>query len=105
MKKLFFILSLISFQLFAAELNLKVGESAVIQPNTLTTVTCGAGSGGQYKCVKFCKGGYYNDGSCVQYGPDYCAINAVCIKNCTGGYYNDGSCVQYGPDKCFSAPN
>lgn len=58
--------------------------------------------GGEIECVPNCER-RYSDGSCRQYGQDFCARNAVCQAKCQRRY-SDGSCREYGADVCGSAP-
>ncbi|HWU43005.1 MAG TPA: hypothetical protein VN132_06185 [Bdellovibrio sp.] len=114
MKKIFFMSIFLSVNAFAADLNLNGGESAMIQANVRTTVTCGgssSGSGGSCEdaiaglssLIDACKG-TYSGASCVdKYWPNFkkenprCAMSAisVCIDNCKTTY-SPASCA----DKC-----
>ncbi len=58
----------------AGDLNLSGGESAIIESNTLTRVTCGGGSGGISDCQGAVEGLRALLNSCVKsYGGGYCA--------------------------------
>lgn len=58
--------------------------------------------GGQGDCVKNCVS-RYADGTCRQYGPDYCGRQPVCVAKCESRYA-DGTCRTYGADACGEAP-
>lgn len=49
-------------------------------------------------CIARCAARYSN-GSCYQYGQDYCGVQPACTQYCTARYSN-GSCYQYGQDIC-----
>jgi hypothetical protein len=49
-------------------------------------------------CVKNCNS-RFSDGSCANYGPDYCGPRANCSARCTSRY-SDGSCAHYVADFC-----
>lgn len=49
-------------------------------------------------CVKRCRS-RMSDGSCINYGSDYCGPNASCTPNCTSRLSN-GDCNVYGEDIC-----
>jgi hypothetical protein len=75
MKGLFIAFALLlSSQVFAAELNLSGGESAVINANAETKVTCGVG------------GGHGGSGMCRQVAEAFRATLAACEKSHSGGY-------------------
>ena len=71
MKKLFILFSLFTVQAFAADLNLNGGESAVIQANVNTRVTCGGSSTG---------------GSCAEIVQGFKLLMNVCMDSYSGGY-------------------
>lgn len=58
--------------------------------------------GGGTDCIPHCVD-RYNDGSCRDYGPDFCARNPVCVPKATDRY-NDGSVRDYAADHCGSGP-
>jgi hypothetical protein len=62
---------------------------------------CGGG-GGQTKCIADCTS-RYSDGTCSQYGSDFCAVNPQCVAAATSRY-SDGTVSQYGPDFCGEQP-
>lgn len=112
MKKLFVLFILFSVQSFAADLNLNGGESAVIQANVSTRVTCGGSSIGG-NCSEVVKGfklimdtcmKSYNGGYCAEknwpsfknanLGCAYAGIS-ICLDACQKSY-NGGYCA----DKC-----
>ncbi len=114
MKKLVILCALFSSYAFAADLNLKGGESAIIEPNTSTRVTCGgSSSGGGGTCTEIVSGFQslidsceqsYNGGYCAEkLWPTFKAANSrcayagisVCLKACLQSY-NGGYCA----DKC-----
>lgn len=99
MKKFVVFISLLACQAFSAELVLNGGESAIIQPNVATKVTCGGSSSGMsctdpikglttlidacksvhnaaYCADKYWPGFKENNPQCV-----YAALN-ICIDNC-----------------------
>lgn len=41
----------------------------------------------------------YSDGSCREFGRDYCGRNAVCVARCSDRY-SDGTCRTYDSDFC-----
>jgi len=41
----------------------------------------------------------WSDGSCRQYGADFCGRNPSCVTNCSVRW-SDGTCRDYGPDFC-----
>lgn len=58
--------------------------------------------GDQEVCVTNCAS-RWSDGSCRQYGQDYCGRNPVCIPKCQARF-PEGSCRDYGADLCGEAP-
>ncbi|MEZ0393199.1 MAG: hypothetical protein ACAH59_13340 [Pseudobdellovibrionaceae bacterium] len=76
MKKLFALFILFSVQTFAADLNLNGGESAIIQPNVSTRVTCGGNSNG-------------GNGNCSEAVQGFKLIVDTCMKSYNGGYCAD----------------
>lgn len=97
---------------FAADLNLGIGESATIQANVKTRVTCeGEGQGpscqqainGLKTLVEACKGSYSGSYCIDKYWPNFkkenpsCATSAisVCIDYCKESYSS-----AYCADKC-----
>lgn len=99
MKKLFALLILFSVQTFAADLNLNGGESAVIQGNVTTRVTCGGGS--------------QSVGSCSEAVAGFKLLMDACTRTYTGGYCAEKqwpsfksanpSCVYAGISICLDA--
>ena len=95
---------------FGAELNLNGGESATIQANVLTQVTCGGGSSGN-NCVEAANGlkkvldtctRSYTPGDCVEkHWPRYKKENPTCkyagldtcLAFCTRSY-TPGDCTD-----------
>lgn len=71
MKKLSILLILLSVQSFAADLNLNGGESATIQANVSTRVTCGGNS---------------TSGSCSEVVQGFKALVDTCMKTFHGGF-------------------
>jgi hypothetical protein len=49
-------------------------------------------------CVRNCTA-RWSDGSCREYGPDFCGPDASCTQYCSARW-SDGSCREYGPDQC-----
>ena len=82
---------------FAAEINLNVGEEVTLQPDTVTTVTCGK-NGGKLTCIQHC---VQRDvfANCNAYGPDFCGVDPSCIMHCAERD-SFGNCNAYGPDVC-----
>ncbi len=58
-------------------------------------------NGGNYSCVPRCASRSSFDGSCNNWGSDFCGDNASCSENCTSRSSFDGSCNSYGPDICY----
>ena len=58
--------------------------------------------GAQQTCVQNCTA-RYSDGSCREYGADYCGRDPVCTPYCTARY-SDGSCREYSADRCGERP-
>ena len=110
MKKLLILMVLISSQAFAADLNLNGGESATIQANVNTYVTCGGSSSGD-KCGSVVQGfkvlmeacqKSYGGGYCAEkYWPSFKAANvgcayagvSLCIEACQKSY-GGGYCAE-----------
>ena len=110
MKKLFALFILFSVQTFAADLNLNGGESAIIQANVSTRVTCGGNQTGG-SCSEMVQGfklimescmRSYNGGYCAEkQWPSFKATNpscayaglSICLEACQKSY-NGGYCAE-----------
>lgn len=92
MKKFICLSVFISLNAFASQLNLNGGESAVIQANVATTVTCGgnstscpAGSNPKVVCIN------------IGYSPRTCSVLASCDDGqvaCLNKGYTPATCAQ-----------
>lgn len=96
MTKIFAMVLLFAAPTFAAQLNLASGESALIQANVSTTVSCGDGPSGNLQSAtsKTCGRTDY-DGNCSYFNETtitgkYCGEAQVC-----GRTDYDGKCVYY----------
>lgn len=77
-------------------------REVVTEAQVLANQVCGGSS--QIVCVPHCVA-RYSDGSCRQYGADFCGpAPAKCIPYCTDRY-SDGSCRTYGVDICGTDPH
>lgn len=59
-------------------------------------------NGGNVVCVPNCTA-RYADGSCYQYGPDFCGRRPACIARCSARY-SDASCRTWAADLCGEEP-
>ncbi|MBK9293354.1 MAG: hypothetical protein IPM57_02760 [Oligoflexia bacterium] len=96
--------TLISLNIFAADLSLQSGETAIIKSNTETRVSCSGGSGGSnqsgtgdcyinaegFKAIMASCFKTYSGGTCViQHWPKFKEVNPKCI------YAGMATCLEY----------
>lgn len=110
------LLVFVSAQAFSAELRLSSGESATIQANQTTRVSCEGGNGGGSspasceqavdglkQLLEACRSGGYPGSACMEkYWPGFkqasptCAYSAIsiCIEACRSGGFNPSTCAE-----------